>query len=857
MYKQTWILGENDYKDAANVRQKVFIDEQKYPYELEFDELDKTSEHLVIYDKDKPIACGRLIDSSQGVFYLGRIAVLKEYRGKHIGKKVMDLLIERAKEKGATILKLGAQAYAVSFYENFGFTPYGVSYMDEHIEHIHMAKNLVFDNCLWLEFEDNLDAVLARRTFNAKNIQSAKIEITGLGFFEFHINGKPCTDDINIPAWSEYEKRDWAKINMPIYDTLSHRIYYLEYDITKLLNEGKNTLGVHVGSGWYGQHESMNEGFVRCGELKLCFKITIIDKDSKKLEICSDDKVKWSNSHIIKTNIYAGETHNARLAQDGWNENSFNDNHWKKANPVKAPKSLLCKQECPPDKAVRSIKPKLIREFGDCRLYDLSENVAGFAVCRFFETSRADETAYVRYSDDLNPDGSLDFHSTGGANRMQRDTFIHDGNSSRLYYPHFTWHAGRYFEVLGNMEVLDFKVVHTDIKKTSSFVSDNETLNWIYDTYVRTQLNNIHCSIPSDCPHRERLGYTGDGQLTSAACMTVFDARAMYKKWMQDIADCQDTFNGHVQHTAPFYGGGGGPGGWGGAIVIVPFNYYLFYGDKGILEQYYPHMIKYLAYMQSRCENYLVVREEEKGWCLGEWCTPNNDIEIPEPFVNTYFFIKTAKIAKKTAEILGTNKDNKEIDLIIENCTKALYDNYFSKATGSFCNGVQGADAFMVDIGLGDERTLKNIVKKYDDLGEYDTGIFGTDILTRILFENGFGDLAYKLLTNEKEISFHRMKRAGATTLWEEWEGTNSHSHPMFGAVVEYFFKYILGIKQNKDSTAFKEVIISPSSIKGLKYAKGEIETTRGKISVEVQWTNGKPHINVSAADNISVIIKQ
>ncbi|MBQ8027246.1 MAG: family 78 glycoside hydrolase catalytic domain, partial [Clostridia bacterium] len=463
----------------------------------------------------------------------------------------------------------------------------------------------------------------------------------------------------------------------------------------------------------------------------------------------------------------------------------------RKAVKLDRPLSLLTKQTCLPDREIRTIIPKKIYSFGDTAIYDLGENVAGYPRIVFSDRAITDESAFVRYSEELNDDGSLEFDTLGRHFRMQRDEFIYsDEYKQHQFYPLFTWHAGRYFEVQGNAYPVEFTVVHTDMKVITDYKSDDETLQWIVDTYIRTQLNNVHCCVPSDCPHRERLGYTGDGQLACDAAMLCFDAEDMYRKWMQDIADCQDIYGGHVQHTAPFYGGGGGPGGWGGAIVFVPYTFYKHYGDKEVLKKYYPNMLKYLQYMETHSEDNLVVRGEDGGWCLGDWCTPEN-IVIPEPFVNTYFYIKAVRIIKEIGRILGIDNAD-DMDSRAAKAEKAITDKYFDSSTGSFCNAVQGADAFAADLGLGDERTYKNVLEKYSALGKFDTGIFGTDILVRILCERGDKALAKRLLTSKDGLgTFSYMREHGATTLWENWNGMDSHSHPMFGAVVASIIRYL------------------------------------------------------------------
>lgn len=165
-----------------------------------------------------------------------------------------------------------------------------------------------------------------------------------------------------------------------------------------------------------------------------------------------------------------------------------------------------------------------------------------------------------------------------------------------------------------------YEVIYTDLETVSDFVCENETVNHLLDAYRRTQLSNTHGCVPSDCPHRERRGYTGDGQITCETVMHVFGAKRMYDKWLRDIADCRNVKNGHIQHTAPFSGGGGGPGGWGGAIVVVPYMYYKMYGDPSAVRNYLYAIKHYLEYMESHCEGMLVTHEEKGGWCLGDWC---------------------------------------------------------------------------------------------------------------------------------------------------------------------------------------------------------------------------------------------
>lgn len=773
------------FKDVLSVRREVFCGEEGEKPSFVKDSRDEKGIHVVCAVKDTVVGCGSLYDNGKGEFEVSRIAVKKDYRRFEIGSEILKDLKSYAKELNAENIVAESKTDYLDFFHKNGFPHENVSYEREGKRYIKYNLNLVFDDAEWVEFGDETEAVIVRCDFNVNKKAPAELFVTGLGYCDVYINGKKATDKVLSPAWTNFEKMDTASMAYPIFNKMTQRILYERIDVSKLLKKGENTIVFHIGGGWYAQKECPNEWVLPYGngKLKLCFKLLQGGETIAK----SDEALKYTKSYVKRASVYYGEDQDARLGYYDFSDTSYSAENWNKVTVVKAPVSVLNEADFTPDRIVRKLKPKCIFQKGDYAIYDVGENVSGYPVIEFIDDAYISEPCTIRYAEELNEDGSLAFHSAGGEFRMQKDTFIHD-NVCKEYHPQFTWHGARYFDVLGRVKVKEYRVVHTDIKPIVKFKSSNKTLQWIFDAYIRTQNSNIHGCIPSDCPHRERLGYTGDGQLTANVVMTCFDAESMYRKWIRDIADCQDIFNGHVQHTAPFYGGGGGPGGWGGAMVIVPYAFYKHYGDKALLEKYYPNMLNYLDYMESHSEKGLVVREEVAGWCLGDWCSPKDKNLIPEPFVNTYFYLKAIKMTIEIADVIG--KPNKELKARYEKVKKAFLDKYYDKKTGTFYKSTEACDAYGFDLGLGNEKTLKAIVDKYEKLGEFDTGIFGTDILIRTLCENGHKDLAYRLLTSEKENTFYNMKKQGATTLWENWDGAYSHSHPMFGAVVEYLVKY-------------------------------------------------------------------
>ncbi|MBQ8311389.1 MAG: hypothetical protein IJX80_10305, partial [Clostridia bacterium] len=436
--------------------------------------------------------------------------------------------------------------------------------------------------------------------------------------------------------------------------------------------------------------------------------------------------------------------------------------------------------------------------------------------------------------------------------------------------PEFSWFGFRYFEVVGAATPLCVKEVHAKISPSSTFDSDNEVLNWTYRTFLHTMLCNMHTGHPSDCPHIERRGYTGDGQLTCHAALSTLDAGAFYEKWLQDIADCQDTLSGHVQYTAPYIHSGGGPGGWGCAIVEVPYQLYRHYGDPQILTKYYENMRRYIDYLEAHSEFGLVTSDEKDDWCLGDWCGPNvlypekditshnQQVILPAPMVNTYFMVKSLRTMCKIARIIGKDGDVSEYEQKADTRARAIRAAYFNTFDDNFVMNVQGANAYAVDLGLGNEQTYANLRRYYQKLGHYDTGIFATDILTRTLFEHGDAELAVDLLTHNGNQGFARWKQNGATTFHEYWDSnrSRSHNHPMFGAPVAYFFEYLLGIRQAPDTAGYTTLRIEPMAVSKFGSMRGSMQTPNGVVSVEYKKENGGVSFKICIPPHVNAIFR-
>ena len=710
-----------------------------------------------------------------------------------------------------------------------------------------MTQKEFFGDALWLTADGFPEAEVERGGTSHFPILRSEINIpedtkvvkatlraVGLGYFLCYFNGVRTGDSEYLPIYSDFEPR-----GLPVGEKLTgHRIYVPEFDVTSLLEKGKNSIVIHCGGGWYTHGYRPGEIY---GDAKAIWSLTVETCDGTLNYYSLPENTRANPESFIKKYHFAKYEHQDLSSFD---EHVYCRDYDGSAMPraVVAPplsdETEYGTSDCPTDKVMKRLAADLIGEAEGVRYYDVGENTTGYPVIRI--NAPKGERVTVRFSEETDEEGKPDGRFAHG----QEFSVISDG-IQRDVRPYFTWFGFRYFSVEGEGEPIRVETVYADVKRTLAFECDNDTLNWLYEAFMDTQSCNMHGGIPSDCPHIERRGYTGDGQLTCNTVMQTFDAQKFYQKWLRDISDCQDLLSGHVQYTAPYARCGGGPGGWGSAIVEVPYRYYRHYNDTEILKNFYPKMLRYFDFLESHSENDLVISDVAGVWCLGDWAPPES-VVLPAPYVNDYFYVKSLMKAIEIARKIKKDGDVPTLEAIIERKKRAMMNAYFNKWDGNFLGGVQGANAFAVDIGLGDERTYKNLVDHYRKKTYYDTGIFGTELVTRMLFENGDGDLAVELMTAQKDTqTFDAMRQRGATTLWEYFPGSlidRSHSHPMFGGVVGLFFEYLLGIKR---PYAGGDVVISPTLCHKLQRVCGSRELPEGGIEVSYEKTVDGARANI------------
>ncbi|RYG43808.1 hypothetical protein EON79_16250, partial [bacterium] len=399
--------------------------------------------------------------------------------------------------------------------------------------------------------------------------------------------------------------------------------------------------------------------------------------------------------------------------------------------------------------------------------------------------------------------------------------------------------------------------VHTAVTGIGTFECSNPLFNRIHEAYLKTQRANFHGSISSDCPHRERLGYTGDGQVAMEAALYTFDLFQFYRKWIDDMDDARNHKTGFVTHTAPFGGGGGGPA-WGSAYVIMPWLYYCRYGDASLLRRHYSGMKQWVSYLGTRTdEKGLVVREEPNGWCLGDWGTPT-EVKIPEPLVNTAYFYHVTDIMSKVAGVLGEGDDHDRFVTLGEKIKSDFNAAYYDGAKKRYGDGRQGADSFALALGLvpKDRSSLVfgSLLEELKRLNyHFDTGILGTPLMVKVLSQNDRDDVVYELMNQRDFPGFGYLLDDKNSTLWEFWDGVASHCHPMFGSVVSWFYDGLAGIQTDPASAGMQHFSIEPKTVQNLDYCKASYTNLFGKIRSEwKRLENGKHRFTIEVPPNTS-----
>lgn len=700
-------------------------------------------------------------------------------------------------------------------------------------------------NAKWIIHSDYHDNPIFYKNISIKGeISQAYIAISGLGYYHCTINDVKCHDTYLVPGYTDYMERNLSQLQFSYDNNSRKRVLYNTYDIKKFFKKGSNSLKIELGTGWFAQSERNIEGDMSYGCPRLFAKIIIDYVNGEKQEIITDDSFFVTEGSYELNNIYYGEIYNDNIGRDF----SYKYN----AEVCKDEMGQLQSQFSGFDKVINQSSMKLLKS----NIYEAPLNMTGWV--KVTATGLRGAKMTIKYFEEFDEQGNPDYHSCGGEWQLQQDTYIFFNNEQVVYEPKFTWHGFNYCQIEADEDIIINKVeaitIHADTPITSSVETDNETINWLYKTYINTQLSNYHGGVPSDCPHRERLGYTGDGHITAKSALFSLDSINFYRKWNKDIIYSQNTETGFIPHTVPFYGGGGGPA-WGMAVIIIPYLLYQHSFDIRILEDSYEAIKGWIAYLEGKCTDYIIDREEDGSWCLGEWCLPVEGYTVVQTdltklfgyldpkLVNTCYFYNVLEITEYISSILGN--DISEYTNLKNKVKIAINENFLNSDTGKYDKGEYGANIYPLYFNIVPAKS-KNIVLNalITDIKannyHMNTGIFATAMLPDVLINNNYGLILDEIFKVNDYPSFGYMKAKGATTLWETWNKNASINHPMFGGIVSYFFTYLAGIKYMNSKN---EILISPVFNTGVNKCNIKYKSIYGEIAVS--WEITKSIINV------------
>lgn len=664
----------------------------------------------------------------------------------------------------------------------------------------------------------------------AKPIKRAMVYVCGLGFYEMYLNGDKIGDQVLAPAVTNYDKRPLKKLLYHYDDQSTQRVFYNVFDVTENLKIENNVIGMVLGNGWYNQRDRTVEGQMWYDVPKMILQLEVEYNDGTKETIISDSSWKTTTGPLLHNAIFTGEVYDARLELGSWKMEAYNDAAWKSALQVRPPTGKLQTQTIPFNKVMDIVETSFNQVNDSLYIFTLPETVSGWSAINV--KGKSGDIVRLRFISEE----EMDYGQT--------DTYILKGDGEEVWEPKFTWHTFRKIEVISkNAKIsehsLTVKSIYTDVKNTGDFECSNELFNRIIQAYNRTMHANFKGIISSD-PHRERLAYTGDGQVITESLVYSYDMTRFLRKFVNDMDDARNKKTGYVPHTAPFSGGGGGPA-WGSAYVIVPWNYYCHYGDVTLLQEHYKGMKQWIEYLVTRTDSQgLIVREEPNGWCLGEWCTINNSIEIPTSLVNTAYYYHVTRIMADVAKALNNNTDSAAFLALAQTIKENFNSAFYDPLTNHYWQGKQGSDVFALGFGLVPEdkreKVFAAMIAHLETLNyHFDTGIFGTPLLLKVLSENGRVDLAYKLMNQRDFPGYAYLLDNKNSTLWETWDGGGDpggcgHCHPMFGSVVAWLYHSLAGIKPDEANPGMKHFHIAPMPVSDLTYCKASYTSLYGKI---------------------------
>jgi len=658
----------------------------------------------------------------------------------------------------------------------------------------------------------------------SKPVKNAVMCVAGLGYGEYSVNEKAVTSDVLTTPYTKFDAR----------------VLYNTYDISDLLCVGENVIGAFLGNGLY-NNDTIKWDFATTtwrGMPKLIMMVEVVFQDGSNEKIVTDSSWKWSNGPCIYNNMREGEIYDARLEQDGWNAPGFSDEGWQNAFICRGPGGILEPAVLPPIRVVRTLKGKYIGN----NIYDFGENISGWAHIKTQGDAGTEIT--LTYSERIDAEGNIDTEYMNMYNFGQLkhcDKYIMKGMGMEEWSPRFLYHGFRYVQVEGAPEVFKIyaDVVHTDFKTIGTFECSDDMLNKIHQASCRSTLTNFH-SFPTDCPHREQNGWTGDVLASAEQALMNFDIYTAYQKWLNDFKDVQRP-DGQLPALVPTpgwgYNWGSGPA-WDSALIQIPWFMYVNTANPAVITQMWENMNRYMSYLEHMNEGFLV------DFGLGDWCAPENAVLCPTAVTDTALYFANAIIMSRCAEILREREQANKYAKLAENI-KAAYRKAFLEHVE-----LEKSQTFLacgIYNQLYTEEEVPQKAKLLNDLvinngWHIDCGILGTKYIFSSLSDNGYCETAYKMVINPTAPSYAFWINSGMTTLCERWDMVYSLNHHMFSEVDNWFYKHLAGIQ-----ICGKNITIKPCFIPQVRWLKA---THRG---ISVTYDDGK--FEVVVPNNAKIVL--
>ena len=695
--------------------------------------------------------------------------------------------------------------------------------------------------------EKHVPAPYIRKSFYSDCKCDAKIVIACCGFYEFYING------------TRYTKGRLA----PYICNTDDYIYYDEYTVP--VDQGENVFAVILGNGFQNNPGGYVWDFDKASYRSvpmISAVITYKDNGGNDVTLVTDTTFKTHPSPIIFDDYRFGEYYDANKEMAGWNLKGFDDSLWQNVIDATPPKGEV--KLCKADPVVEDIiiEPTEIIKVEDGYIYDFGTSHAG--VCKITVDGKKGQTITLQHTDSLK-DGDINvaqvwFVNAGHWDRdkeiVHKDILIcKDGLNE--YQPTFTYHGFRYVKVTGITEsqatkdLLKYVTIHSDVKVEGGFECDNEMVNILQETCVKSAISNFHY-FPTDCPQREKNGWTADAALSMEFFILNLYSHKSYKEWMYNIIKSQDE-SGEIPGIVPSGGWGFGEGpAWDCIIAYVPYYLYVYYGETELIKESADALIKYLKF--------LVGKADERGlinYGLCDWCPVGRVFNEPESPLEVTSTLMSIDIAQKMAflfDVIGKTKERDYAQSVAQKFKKAFRDNLIDFDTMMVAGNCQTSQSMAINLDIFEqdekEKAFKNLVEiihNQDD--SLSTGVIGARFVFHVLAQNGEWDLAYKMITKPEFPSYAALINMGATTLWEGFckgglGAGSSKNHHFWGDISGWFIKRIAGILYNPSGTNLKEVTIKPSFVSDLNYAKGYYTTPYGKVVS--QWNRDEKNILIN-----------